>query len=82
MESFSGICKPTVGIDCLSTVRSLAPEGKCGVDSSIMENSGMVPNIVVSAGGVSILSTSAQGGSVSGTPSSFPFSGRHSSIGR
>ena len=61
MELFSGLCKPIVGIDCSSTVRSPAPEGQCGVDSSNMENSGMVPNIVVSASGVSIPSTSAQG---------------------
>ena len=41
-------------------VSELVPEGQCGFDSSSMENAGMLSNVVVISGGVSIPSTSKQ----------------------
>ena len=73
MESVSGICKSTMGVNCLSTVRSSVPEGQCGFDSSSMENAGIVSYVVVTSGRVSILSTSTQGSGVAVHPIPPPF---------
>ena len=50
IESVSGICKSTMGVNCSNTIRSSVPEGRCGFDSSSMENTGMVSNVVVISG--------------------------------
>ena len=78
MESVSGIHKPTMEVNHSSTVISPVPEGQSGLVSSSMKNTSMISNVVVTSGGVSIPSTSTQGG---GTPSSFFVSGEHSSVG-
>ena len=71
MESVLGIYKSTMGVNCSSTIRSSVLEGQCGFDSSSMENTVMVSNVVVTSGGVSLPSTSTQGGGVASAPS-FP----------
>ena len=81
MESVSGICKSTMGVNRSSTIRSSVPESQCSVDSSRMKNAGMVSNVVVTSGGVSVPSTSTQGGGVASAPSSSTLSGRQDSVG-